>query len=116
MSKPKYLPEIRVKLEGVAPGDRAVPLDYPDNLGKRTKLGGEPDWIQGDDTPVCASCGEAMIFVAQIDSIEQDNEHNPLGRDGLGRADYEYMFGDVGMIYVFFCFDCCRSACVDQCY
>jgi hypothetical protein len=28
----------------------------------------------------------------------------------------DYMFGDVGMIYVFFCFDCCHTASLMQCY
>ena len=114
MAKARQLPEIRVSLERVAPGQRAVRLDDPDNLGMRTKLGGKPDWIQGDDTPTCDSCGMAMTFVAQIDSIEHDNDHNPLRRDAL--ADKDYMFGDVGMIYVFHCFDCGKSASADQCY
>jgi hypothetical protein len=110
----RQLPEIRVSLERVSEGQRALTLDYPDNLGLRTKLGGTPDWIQGDDTPQCDSCGEQMTFVAQIDSIEHDNDHNPLRRDCL--EDKDYMFGDVGMIYVFWCFECGRPACVDQCY
>ena len=111
---PRQLPEFRVKLEPVPKGERAVPLDYPDNLGLRTKLGGKPDWIQGDYTPPCESCGNPMTFVAQIDSIEHDNEHNPLRKDCMGHQDY--MFGDVGMIYVFWCFDCGRPACTDQYY
>jgi hypothetical protein len=110
----RRLPEIRVTLERVPPEQRAVPLDYPDNLGLRTKLGGEPEWIQGDDTPACPHCGRQMTFVAQIDSIEHDSPQNPLGRDPLGELDY--MFGDVGMIYVFFCEECCEPGCVHQCY
>ena len=114
MSEPRLLPELRVALERVPPGQRAVPLDYPDNLGLRTKLGGEPEWIQGGEIPDCPHCGNAMTFVAQIDSVEHDSRHNPLRRDCLGEQDY--MFGDVGMIYVFFCFECCQPACVHQCY
>jgi uncharacterized protein YwqG len=79
--------EYRVRLERVPPGERAVTLPYPANLGQRTKLGGEPDWIQGDETPVCAECNQPMSFVAQIDSIDY------TGRLGSG----PYMFGDVGM-------------------
>lgn len=108
------LPEIRVTLERVSPGDRAVIDDYPDNLGLRTKLGGEPDWIQGDEVPECEDCGEPMTFVAQIDSIEHDSPNNPLRRAYPARKDY--MFGDVGMIYVFFCFACGRPASVHQGY
>ena len=78
MAKRRYLNEYRVHIERVRPGERAVPLGYPENLGLRTKLGGKPDWIQGDETPDCDSCGEPMYFVAQIDSIEHDSEHNPL--------------------------------------
>ena len=114
MSDVKLLPEIRVTLERVEAGDRAVPLDYPDNLGTRTKLGGVPNWIQGDATPECESCGEPMTFVAQIDSSAHDNKHNPLRRNSLGRQDY--MFGDVGMVYVFYCFECAMPACLEQGY
>ncbi len=114
MPENDQLPEIRVSLQRVGAGERAVPLDYPDNLGIRTKLGGTPDWIQGDDTPECSSCGQPMTFVAQIGSIEHDNKHNPLRRDCLTKKDY--MFGDVGMIYVFYCFQCCQAAAMEQCY
>jgi uncharacterized protein YwqG len=95
-------------------GERAVRLKDPDNLGLRTKLGGKPDWIQDDQTPTCRSCRKSMTFIAQIDSIEHDSDKNPLRRDCLGHQDY--MFGDVGMIYVFFCFDCGRTASEFQCY
>jgi putative addiction module component (TIGR02574 family) len=113
--EPRKLPEIRVILQRVAPGERAVALDYPDSLGVRTKLGGEPDWAQGDQTPRCDSCGIPMTFVAQIDSIEHDNRHNPLRRDCRG-GHQDYMFGDVGMIYLFYCFDCGQTACLEQGY
>jgi hypothetical protein len=72
--------------------------------GKRTKLGGEPEWIQSDHTPVCDSCTEKMVFIAQIDSI------------GMDDAFQEYMFGDVGMIYLFYCFDCLETKSIFQCY
>lgn len=111
----KRLPEVRVLLERVKRGTRAVPLDYPANLGLRTKLGGEPDWIQSDETPVCESCGEPMDFVAQIDSIEHENKNNPLSKSALGHQQ-DYMFGDVGMIYVFFCFGCLQPTCLSQDY
>jgi hypothetical protein len=112
MAKKKPLPELRVLLERVKKGERAIPLDYPDHLGLRTKLGGKPTWIQGDETPECDSCGEPMDFVAQIDSVEHESKHNPLSKPALGKQ--EYMFGDVGMIYVFFCFDCLQPACLLQ--
>lgn len=110
----RRLSELRVRLERVAAGDRAVRGEYPDNLGLRTKLGGDPEWIQDEETPTCPDCGAAMVFVGQIDSVEHDAPENPLRRDALAVKDY--MFGDVGMIYVFFCYDCCRPAAVHQCY
>lgn len=59
------------------------------NYGKRNKLGGEPDWIQGDNTPSCPSCGKRMTFYGQLDSVND-----------------RIMIDDAGMIYVFYCFDC----------
>lgn len=59
------------------------------DIGKRHKLGGEPDFIQGDEHPRCASCEKEMTFYAQLDSISDD-----------------YVIADCGMIYVFVCFDC----------
>lgn len=66
-------------------------------LGKRSKFGGNPDWIQNDETPKCECCKKKMEFVAQLDSIDFT---------GYASKNVEYMFGDVGMIYVFFCRDC----------
>jgi hypothetical protein len=86
----------------------------PDDLGFRTKFGGDPDWDQIDETPVCASCNQPMTFVAQLDSIEHDSKTNPHRIDAI-RGDQHFMFGDVGMIYVFFCFECCQTKSVFQC-
>lgn len=106
--------EYRVHLERVPEGEKAIPLDYPQNLGLRTKLGGKPDWIQGDRTPDCSKCQKLMNFVAQIDSIEHRSKHNPLMSEPPKRIDF--MFGDVGMIYVFFCYNCMEVRGVWQCY
>ena len=114
MAKRRSLNEYRVGLELVKRGEKAVPLDYPDNLGLRTKLGGKPDWIQTDETPECDECGEAMRFIAQIDSVEHQNEHNPLMDQPPKHIDF--MFGDVGMIYVFYCFDCLQVRSLQQGY
>jgi len=83
-------------------------------LGQRSKLGGEPDWEQADESPVCKDCGHAMTFVGQIDSIHHDDDDNPHRIDCLS-GKQQYMFGDVGIIYVFFCFSCCRSESIFQC-
>lgn len=112
MARRRSLNEYRVKLERVKRGERAVPLADPDNLGLRTKLGGKPDWIQDDATPECEECGEPMSFVAQIDSIEHQSEHNPLMDEPPRHIDF--LFGDVGMIYVFYCFDCLQVFSLQQ--
>jgi uncharacterized protein YwqG len=111
----KVLPEIKVTLTRCQPGEKAVPLEYPRNLGLRTKLGGDPEWIQGENTPDCPSCKKPMTFVAQIDSAEHWSKTNPLSREP-GREQQDYMFGDVGMIYVFFCFECLETKSVFDCY
>jgi hypothetical protein len=49
------------------------------------KVGGSPDWLQGDETPGCGRCGRRMEFVAQL-------EEGPAGMN----------FGD-GRGYVFEC-------------
>jgi hypothetical protein len=61
----------------------------------RTVLGqllGEPDWIQGDETPNCNSCAEPMRFVAQLEE----------GPDLAPGHDTSMNFGG-GCAYVFEC-------------
>lgn len=74
-------------------------------FGKRSKFGGSPDWIQNDETPKCECCKKKMEFVAQLDSIDYT---------GFAQKNIEYMFGDVGMIYVFFCKNCGLSKSIFQ--
>ncbi len=114
MAKRRSLKEYRVKLERVKRGERAIPLECPAILGLRTKLGGKPDWIQGNETPECEDCGEPVYFVAQIDSVEHYNEHNTLMNEPPKHIDF--MFGDVGMIYAFYCFDCSQVSSLQQYY
>ena len=100
-----------MKFERVPAGERAFPAG-PDSLGLRSKLGGKPEWDQNDETPECPGCGEPMTFVGQIDSIEHNADHNPNQMD-CGKQ--HYMFGDVGIIYVFICFECLETQSVFQC-
>jgi hypothetical protein len=51
-----------------------------------SKLGGFPAWVQDDETPACATCGERMRFLLQLDA------------DDIGAN-----FGDVGVGYTFLC-------------
>ena len=89
----------------------------PDNqsgesdAGFRTKLGGKPQWVQSDATPICEHCQKAMTFVAQIDSLA--NQDTDLGR--LLVAKDSFMFADVGMIYVFWCSGCNGTRSILQC-
>jgi uncharacterized protein YwqG len=91
-------------------------FDGPDDqrLGLRSKLGGTPTWEQNDETPSCTNCKKPLAFVAQLDSISLPDDDNPRGFDGLPE-DRRYIFGDVGLIYVFFCFDCGETRSIFQC-
>lgn len=113
------LPEFKVTLQRMAKGERAVNPDDRKNHGARTKLGGVPNWIQLiDETPICEECKERMTFVAQIDSLEHRPEYRPGRSEPKRRARSmkPWMFCDVGMIYVFYCFNCSKTRSVTQCY
>ena len=109
------LREYKVKLERLKPGELICEHSYPNNDGLLTKFGGEPDWIQGQETLKCPHCNTEMSFVGQIDSFEHDYKTNPLRVDAI-KGDQHFMFGDVGRIYVFFCFECCEPKAILQCY
>src|SRR5690349_17495075 len=98
----KSLPEFRVTLTRLKKGESAYPIsdDAPHHeyQGRRTKLGGAPDWGQNENFPVCDSCKKKMTFVAQIDSVEHQSKSNPHSVPA-GSKDQKWMFGDVGMIY-----------------
>ena len=113
MTEKTILPEIKVTLTECKNGEKAVPLDYPENLGIKTKFGGLPDWIQDEEVPICQYCGKSMIFTAQIDSFEHYSNNNPNAKI---YSEQNYMFGDVGMIYAFFCFECSNTQSIFQGY
>ena len=108
--EPKVLREYRMKFEKVPAGKAAIP-DL-DKIGMRSKLGGKPDWCQSAKVPNCSDCGAPMSFIAQIDSMEHKEGYNPHAVD---YDKQDYMFADVGMIYVFMCFDCMETQSVLQC-
>ena len=63
-------------------------------VGARHRLGGDPEFLQaGDEVPKCPGCRERMTFYAQLDSINDD-----------------FCLADVGLLYVFICFDCLTTA------
>jgi hypothetical protein len=100
----------------IVPAEEAGPQPrYPDDLGLRTKFGGTPDSIEGgeDEPKTCPQCFQPMHFVAQIDSFESKGKNNPNRKD---YGDAQFMFGDVGMIDVWFCFNCLTPHAVTECY
>lgn len=65
-------------------------------VGKRHRIGGEPDWLQGEDVPSCR-CGKPMDFYGQLDSVGD-----------------KACLADCGLIYVFVCWDCFETRSVLQ--
>jgi hypothetical protein len=94
------IPEIRLELNPQSEeASAAIGFRYADKeIGKRSKLGGEPQWIQRDATPQC-DCGKAMTFYGQLDSIGD-----------------KFNLADCGMIYAFICFDCYETKSIFQTY
>ena len=109
---PDKLRQFRIRIERVPDSELPYSSDPDEALGFRSKLGGDPDWDQDDATPECSGCGKPMHFIAQIDSIEHDVSKNPHRQDFYQQ---EYMFGDAGMLYVFFCYGCMETRSVFQC-
>lgn len=65
--------------------------------GDQHKIGGQPDWLQNDETPECPECEEAMDFYGQLDH--------------LGSLEN---IKDDGRIYVFLCRNCYTTEAVLQ--
>lgn len=84
------LPEFRLTPEAMTAEAAALSgfAHAAADVGHRHRLGGEPTWLQGDETPRCPECGQRMTFYAQLDSVGD-----------------EIALADVGMIFVFVCFD-----------
>ncbi|MBE7368011.1 hypothetical protein [Ramlibacter pallidus] len=77
--------------------ERAIGFQWAgDPVGKRHRIGGDPDGMQQGDVPVC-SCGKHMSFYGQLDSIGD-----------------EYCIADCALIYVFLCWDCFETKSVLQ--
>ncbi|MFF4287247.1 DUF1963 domain-containing protein [Streptomyces sp. NPDC001633] len=65
------------------------------------QLGGDPAWIQGDETPSCPSCAGTMPFVVQL---EEGPDHSTAMN-----------FGGGGCAYAFACEPCGRALLLWQC-
>jgi hypothetical protein len=68
-------------------------------IGTRHRLGGRPEEIQPVEYPTCPHCRSEMTFYGQFDSIND-----------------EFCIADVGLIYVFFCFECSEAEAVVDTY
>lgn len=94
------IPEISLVMFPRTPEARAVVgFEWNDDAGRGHKLGGRPNWIQFDETPVC-DCAKAMTtmtFYGQLDCIGD-----------------RMSLGDCGMIYVFVCQECLTPKAVLQ--
>jgi hypothetical protein len=99
MTSPRKFPEIPlVPAPTTAEGRATVGFTLAGGtIGRRHKVGGSPDWVQSPDIPECPSCHQVMTFYGQLDSIG----------DAMTIA-------DVGMVYVFVCFDCNETKSVLQ--
>jgi uncharacterized protein YwqG len=94
----RVLPEVPLVLNPLTPEARAsVGFKWAGpTAGRRSKIGGAPDWIQTPSIPIC-TCGNPITFYAQVDSVGDS-----------------IVLADVGMIYVFVCFDCLETYSVLQ--
>jgi hypothetical protein len=94
----RVLPEIPLVINPSTPEARAsVGFKWAGRgAGRRSKIGGAPDWIQKPSVPIC-TCGKPMTFYAQVDSVGDS-----------------IVLADLGMIYVFVCFDCFETHAVLQ--
>lgn len=68
------------------------------------RVGGVPCWIQYAEYPACPECGNRMVFLLQVTSDL---------RTGDGA---EWMWGDCGICYTFWCDRCSVSGHLWQCY
>jgi uncharacterized protein YwqG len=88
MSITKSIPKLKI----IYQGDETNKLGFKwadQTVGKRSKIGGIPEFIQSEHVPKCKCCQTPMAFYAQLDSLNDD-----------------VCFADCGMIYIFICFDC----------
>lgn len=59
---------------------------WPDRAGRPHRdilgqIGGQPSWVQYDETPACQGCGEPMSFVVQL---EEGHDHSTSANFGGG--------------------------------
>ena len=109
---PLRLPCFRVLLEPIDEEGRRllerrgkIEVDEKDPLKRRFyerhQIVGKPYWIvKEEETPICSRCGQVMTFLAQFDSLSPE----------------KISFGENGVVYVFYCYDCFEGKVITQCY
>ncbi|MEV6207456.1 DUF1963 domain-containing protein [Kitasatospora sp. NPDC051914] len=98
---PRLLGAVRAVAYRAAPGgDHARARLAPHSAAPLGRLGGEPEWLQYEQTPDCPSCEQEMAFVAQLEE----------GPDSLTAMN----FGS-GCAYAFACEPCGSGAFLWQC-
>ncbi|WP_406178363.1 hypothetical protein [Streptomyces sp. NBC_00996] len=80
---------------------RVHPAGTPTEAPVLGRLGGEPDWIQDDETPDCPSCADRMAFTAELEE----------GYEFATKAN----FGGGGRGCIFSCQPCGEAAFLWQC-
>lgn len=93
---PATVPAEGETLQGAITALRCHPADAPPEEPVLGRLGGEPEWLQGDETPDCPSCATRMTFTAELEE----------GYDFATSAN----FGGGGRGYVFRCRPCGEAA------
>lgn len=93
------IPEIALTMAPKSQEARGI-IGFKWNLtaGRAHKIGGQPDWVQNDETPGCAECFREMTFYGQLDCLGDT-----------------VSLGDCGRIFVFVCLDCLTTQSVLQC-
>ncbi len=94
--QPASVPAEGVTLLGTATRLRLHPEETASQVPILGRVGGEPDWLQHDETPLCSGCSVAMTFVAELEE----------GYDFATAAN----FGGGGRGYVFRCGRCMTAA------
>jgi hypothetical protein len=92
---PKRVPPFRLDAHPLSPeAEDAARFEWASpEVGRRHRIGGEPEELSEADFPRCRSCREPMTFYGQLDSIGDD-----------------FVLADAGVVEVFVCFDCFEAA------
>jgi len=99
--RPAVVPDEGVTLLRGTTGLRLQPEEAPAQAPIMGRVGGDPDWLQSDETPLCSGCTSPMRFTAELKE----------GHDYTTAAN----FGGGGRGYVFRCDHCSTAALLWQC-